>query len=32
VLGAMAIVLARALTGYDVRTARRLSTAKPAPA
>jgi PAP2 superfamily protein len=32
ILGAMAIVLARALTGFDVRTARRLSTAKPAPA
>jgi hypothetical protein len=32
VLGAMAIVLARALTGFDVRTTRRLSTAKPAPA
>jgi hypothetical protein len=32
VLGAIAIVLARALTGFDVRTTRRLSTAKPAPA
>jgi hypothetical protein len=32
VLGAMAIVLARALTGFDVRATRRLSTAKPAPA
>jgi hypothetical protein len=31
-LGAMAVALARALTGFDVRTARRLSTAKPAPA
>jgi hypothetical protein len=32
VLGAIAIVLARALTGFDLRTARRLPTAKPAPA
>ena len=32
VLGAMAIALARALTGFDVRRARSLSTAKPAPA
>ena len=32
VLGAVAIVLARALTGFDLRTARRLPTAKPAPA
>jgi PAP2 superfamily len=32
VLGAMAVVLARALTGFDVRTARRLSTAKAAAA
>jgi PAP2 superfamily protein len=31
-LGAMAIVLARALTGFDVRPRRRLSTAKPATA
>jgi hypothetical protein len=28
----MAVGLARALTGFDVRTPRRLSTAKPAPA
>jgi hypothetical protein len=32
VLGAMAIGLARALTGFDMRLRRRLSTAKPAPA
>ena len=32
VLGAMAIGLARALTGFDMRPRRRLSTAKPAPA
>jgi len=28
----MAIALARALTGFDARTPRRLSTARPAPA
>jgi membrane-associated phospholipid phosphatase len=32
VLGAMAIVLARALTGFDIPPRRRLSTAKPATA
>jgi PAP2 superfamily len=31
-LGALAIMLARAMTGFDVRRARRLSTAKPASA
>jgi membrane-associated phospholipid phosphatase len=31
-LGAAAIMLARALTGFDVRGARRLATAKPASA
>lgn len=31
-LGALAIVLARALTGFDLRRARRTSTAEPAPA
>jgi hypothetical protein len=32
VLGAMAVVLARAVTGFDLRTARRLSTPSPVPA
>ena len=32
ILAVMAVGLARALTGFDVRTPRRLSTAKPAPA
>jgi len=31
-LAVMAIALARALTGFDARTPRRLSTARPAPA
>jgi membrane-associated phospholipid phosphatase len=31
-LGALAVVLARALTGFDLRRARRMSTAEPAPA
>jgi membrane-associated phospholipid phosphatase len=31
-LGALAIMLAQAITGFDVRRARRLSTAKPASA
>ena len=31
-LAVMAIALARALTGFDARTRRRLSTARPAPA
>ena len=32
VLGASAIALARALTGFDVRATRRASTEQPAPA
>ena len=32
VIGGMAIVMARALTGFDLSTARRLSTADPTPA
>ena len=32
VIGGMAIVIARALTGFDLSTARRLSTADPTPA
>jgi hypothetical protein len=32
ILAVMAIALARALTGFDARTPRRLSTARPAPA
>jgi hypothetical protein len=32
ILAVMAVGLARALTGFDARTPRRLSTAKPAPA
>jgi membrane-associated phospholipid phosphatase len=32
VLGVMAIALARALTGYDLRTARRVPTPNPIPA
>jgi hypothetical protein len=31
-IGAMALVLARALTGFDLRSARRASTPNPAPA
>ena len=32
VIGAMAVVLARALTGFDLRRARRTAAARPAPA